>query len=233
MIESVVAGVANHADDFEPVVWSLRKNKVREVGFEHGATHALADGIAFWKVLFGERLVDESQVGAAMEFRIVEDAAGQQWDVEGGKFLRAYEIQLRLGAGQSGLAAQLDFGVETSERGKEGGGNCRVRDARRFADGLADRLAHVEARLPGDVRSLGEGGIQRKNVIGIEAERCVSEREEGLGRGACGGHEQQREGDLSGNQKAVSVAAASVAGELAAVGLDQLADGGTGKLPCR
>src|SRR5882724_8753025 len=233
MIDAVIARIANNTDDFEPIIWSLRQYQVREICFEHGAAHALTNRTAFRKKFFGKRLIDESQVGGAMQFRIVEDAAGEQRNVEGGEFLWAYERQVRLGARQSGLAAQLDFGVESSEWGKPGGGNCRVRDTRRFGDGLADRLVHVKARLPSDVGSLGKSSIQRKNVVGIQAERCVSEREEGLGCGACGGHKQQCEGNLSRNQETVSVAAASVAGELAAVGLDPLADGGTGKLPCR
>ena len=99
MFESIVAGVAYHADYLQPIVGSRGHHKIRQLNVEHGAADVLADGVAIAEKLFDERLIDQRNMGGTHDFAVVVKAAPQQRDAQGGKFVGTDEPQHGLCAG--------------------------------------------------------------------------------------------------------------------------------------
>ena len=68
VVEAVVTGVVDYADDLQPVVGLVGEDETRIVDFEGGAAHVLPKGIAVGKVLLDEGSVDQNNVSRAGVF---------------------------------------------------------------------------------------------------------------------------------------------------------------------
>ena len=106
-------------------------------------------------------------------FGIVKHATADEREAKGGQNLRADQREDGLRISESGLALQLDFGVEAAKAGEPGGRNAGGRNAGSLFDGIANGLLGLHALLPSGIGAPREINVEGKNVVGIEAERRV------------------------------------------------------------
>jgi len=187
--KAIVARVAHNADDFEPIIGRLCGDKIGLIDLKGRAANVLTDGIGVAEKLFDERLIDEGEMGGTHEFGVVEHAAGDEGDVKSGKDLRTDKSENGLSVGEGGLALEFKFGAESPKTREPGRGDAGRRDAGSLFDGFADIFLCLEALLPGGIGALRECDVHNEDAGGVETERSVGERLEGLDGGTGTGHE--------------------------------------------
>ena len=175
-IEAIVAGVADYADDLEPVVGSWSEKERWAVQLEGFAANGLADSVTAGNELLHEGFVHDGNVGGALHFPVVKSSAGEERDVQSWKFIGADGAKHGLGVGELRIALHLNFCGEAAEARKPGGGDADIFHAGNFRDDFAHRFLGVEAAFPSGIGAFGESDIYGEDVVGIVAERSVQAR---------------------------------------------------------
>jgi hypothetical protein len=206
-VQPVIQRVAYDADDLQPPRGPIcRERPGRESG-EFGHAQRMTQGITAGQVVTHERLIHEDECGAPRDFTVVPHAAAEEWDSQGCEVLGADEFYfslLRLG---SRFAQNLDRQAPAAV-GRSGiGGNTGGKDARHFRDFVAEFGEEAGTIRPGRVRIFADGNYDRHHVLRFIAERRRVHANKALNGRAGGGHQQQSEGDLAGNQGGVQASA--------------------------